>query len=167
MRDISLNLATPHELDSEGFEVSVASSSASRASPSPGGDPGEAGSKPSASFTETSLELLHVNMRGFVSKSALLELHLQELGLPAVVGLTETFLDQARQSISLTHYSLVSRRDRVGGSGGGIALFVRSDCFNSIVHLADSETHERCWVFAAYGSWPFRSVPLVQTPKIQ
>ena len=72
--------------------------------------------------------ILNLNMRGFVLHRAELEVHLDLLSRPKIVGITETLLDKSTKSVSLTGYGLVSSLDRRDGrSGGGIAVFARLD----------------------------------------
>ena len=152
-------------MDDEDFADERTSASESTISPaalqhevctSPGGGPGESGPEPPAVFTDTGLDILHANIRGFLLHRAELELHLEVLGWPAVVGLTETLLDRSVPSISLTGYALVARRDRQDDSGwGGIALFVRSDLRSGIAHLADSPLFERSWFLLHTDHGPF------------
>ena len=155
MRRSSAEPSTYSKLASNSPEEHSTSFCASRASTSPDGDPGEAGPEPSVCFTDTSLDLLHVNVRGFVSHQAILEMHLEELGHLTIVGLTETWLNRALGSISLSRYSLVSRRDRGEQMGGGIELFVRTDSLNGIVHLVDSWLSERSWYLLHTCHGPF------------
>ena len=104
----------------------------------------------SSFFLETNLRVVQANvgnLRGFLQYRAELEMHLQALDLPTCVALTETLLDKATGQAELTGYTLVSRRDRLGGTSGwgGVALFARSDCAARFVKLEDSEVAERTW----------------------
>ena len=93
-----------------------------------------------------SFTIVHLNIHGFVSHRIELEVRLHMLGYPPLVGLTETFLDKSAKSLELHGYTLVSRLDRRNGQHcGGIALFARSDVAESIVHVGDSDLHERSW----------------------
>ena len=63
-----------------------------------------------------------------------------------LIGITETLLNKSVLNLVLTGYVLVSRLDRRDGrSGGGTALFAREDIVSQIVHVGDSEVHERSW----------------------
>ena len=104
-------------------------------------------------FTNTSLTLYLVNIRGLLSKTGLLELHLAELGFPSLVALTETFLDKSVGTVPLTGYTLVGRKDR-NSFGGGIALYVRDELAHNVTHLADS-TFERQWFLLHTSHGPF------------
>ena len=98
------------------------------------------------SLTDNKITLLHVNIRGFISHSAELEVHLAMCGMPNFVGITETWLKDSIEHISLAGYTLVSRKDRSDGrQGGGIALFALNLVAAQIVHVADSTNHERSW----------------------
>ena len=67
-------------------------------------------------------------------------------GMPALVALNETFVDESVHTITIDGYSLVSRLDRKSDTmGGGICLFARSDINYSIAHIADSNGFERSW----------------------
>ena len=67
------------------------------------------------------------------------------LSQPMLVALAETLLDASSPNIALTGYALVSRLDRRGQQGGGIALFARTDEAAIAVHTCDSVLHERSW----------------------
>ena len=93
-------------------------------------DAGQAASTLSDSFATTNLSLYLANIQGllfntrlpdgtYVDKTAVLELHLAELGFPSLVALTETFLDRSVEYTSLTGYTVVGRKDR-GAPGGGM-----------------------------------------------
>lgn len=50
------------------------------------------------------------------------------IGRPALVAVSETFLDQSVEAVSLAGYVLVSRSDRSDGrEGGGILLFATAE----------------------------------------
>ena len=58
---------------------------------------------------------------------------------------TESFLDRAKPA-DLPGYVQVSRLDRrTGEKQGGIIVFARAGFEKSIVHVGDSEIHERAW----------------------
>ena len=107
-------------------------------------DGGLCKSKLEPSCENSVLTLLCCNIRGFISHSAELSVHLELIGMPHFVGLVETLLTDLVGDISLPGYSLVSRRDRQDGrQGGGIALFALASVVAEIVHVADSLKHER------------------------
>jgi hypothetical protein len=90
--------------------------------------------KPELSDIPADFTILHVNLRGFLSHRAELEVHLGFHNCPAFVGITETLLDKSVHTITISGYELVSRLDRrTGQTGGGIALFARRDVSNFIV----------------------------------
>ena len=96
------------------------------------------------------VDCLHVNIRSFLKHSVELEARLDSLKVrPVVVGITESWLHEGIEKVSLTGYTLVVRRDRSFGgdssAGGGILLFVRSDVC-CVSHLFDSKVAERSWV---------------------
>ena len=109
----------------------------------PSGSPGESGHVPLA--CDTKVTVIFLNIRGFLSHQIELEAFLHNSGLPTIVGITETFLDASTTSILLSGYVLVSKLDRRVGfeKSGGIALFTQENFVDSIVHVADSEVHER------------------------
>ena len=95
-----------------------------------------------------SFNFLFLNLRGFVSHEAELNVVLESLDFPTFVGLNETLLPGVKvvKEINLSGYVLISRRDRPDGSGwGGIAFFARQGYENCIVHVGDSEVAERSW----------------------
>lgn len=61
-----------------------------------------------------------------------------------MVAVNETKLDKSTETLKLPGYTLCSRRDRSSGAGG-VALFAKDGLAQTVVHLADSETHERSW----------------------
>ena len=81
-------------------------------------------------------------MRGWRSKAAqvtaLLRLAKER---PALVCLTETFLDKATAEVQLEGYTVAARRDRKDDSGfGGVLVFVKDELANSVVLLEESST---------------------------
>ncbi len=94
-------------------------------------------------------QVLHCNIRGFVSHRAELDARLQLLsGRPAFVCINETFLDESvhDDQIGITGYRLVSRRDRCDGrSGGGILCLVDERYDGQVVMQEHSDTDERTW----------------------
>ena len=88
-----------------------------------------------------------MNIRGLLSKQTDLDAHLRICGWPSIVGITETFWDASTKIVTLAGYELVSRLDRRIGhpKSGGIVLFVREEFTDRLVHVADSEIHERSW----------------------
>ena len=68
---------------------------------------------------------------------------------PAIVGMTETWLDDQTKHVQFDGYELISRRDRVQSSPskhnyGGIQLYRRNDG-PLATFLNDSDTGERNW----------------------
>ena len=62
------------------------------------------------------------------------------------MALTETLLDESVGEVTLTGYTLVSRRERRDGrKGGGIVLFVKTDTKGSMNLLEHSDCSERSW----------------------
>ena len=107
---------------------------------------GSCKSEPLLPWFHSGLTILNLNMHGFMAHKAELEVHLESMSFPALVGITETFLDTSVQHISLSSYTVISRLDRRSGrKGGGIALFARDDISHCIVHVGDSASHERSW----------------------
>ena len=103
-------------------------------------------SKEEPPLTNSSITILQVNIRGFVSHCAELEVHLFMCGMPYFVAITVTWLKSNTEHITLTGYTLISRRDRSDGrQGGGIALFALNAVASQVVHVADSITYERSW----------------------
>ena len=65
----------------------------------------------------------HLNVRGWKSKAAELTALIRlEEEKPAVVCITETFLDRSTGEVCLEGYELAARRDRSDDSGWGGAL---------------------------------------------
>ena len=87
-------------------------------------------------------------------------------GMKPVVGFTETFLAKTKPA-ELSGYVQIACLDRqTGEKCGGIMLFAKKGFDNAIVHVGDSEAHERSW-FVVYsdrgaillGLWYRRPVP--------
>ena len=111
----------------------------------PSGCPGKSGHLPFVQ--ENKVTVLFLNIRGFVSHHIELQAYLRIFGMPIIVGMTQTLLDASTTTIALVGYELVSRLDRRIGfpKSCGIALFVRTEFVDRLVHVADSEIHERSW----------------------
>ena len=79
--------------------------------------------------------------------SHLAELHGHILlnGAPKLLAINETFLDKSTKDVVLAGYTVVSRSDRVDGSGGGILLFAANKVHDCITFLEHSDSHERSW----------------------
>ena len=88
--------------------------------------------------------MLHVNIRGFLSHRAELEVHLEQHDFPTVVGITESWLDASTTSPVLSRYVLISRRDRSTHiNRGGILLFALDSAAPAIAHVGNSNLFER------------------------
>ena len=111
----------------------------------PSGCPGQSGLIPLV--RENKVTVLFSNIRGFLSKQTDVEAYLRICGLPSIVGITEILLDATTKIVTLARYELVSRLDRRIGhpKSGGVALFVREEFVDRLVHVADSEIHGRSW----------------------
>ena len=89
---------------------------------------------------------LYHNIRGFLCHKNELEIILRIYEYPGFVALTETFLDGSVQCPSIPGYIEIGRRDRGGlRQKGGVIMFVREDLVKYVVHLSNSENHERIW----------------------
>ena len=92
--------------------------------------------------------LLQCNIRGFLSHRAELEGQLRLLpSVPSMVCLNETFLDESvsDDKLWLSGYRLLSRRDRCGRTGGGIACFAADRFIEHVALLEHSADFERTW----------------------
>ncbi len=88
---------------------------------------------------------LLANVQGFVSKTVELAFLVERANYPTYIGFTETFLDQGKHA-ELHGYVQVSRLDRrTGEKQGGVILFARKGFEKGIVHVGDSNVHERAW----------------------
>ena len=93
----------------------------------------------------TGFTFLLANIQGFVSKTAELAYLVERAFFPTYVAFTETFLGKGK-SAELHGYVMVSRLDRrTGEKQGGIILFAKAGFEKNIVHVGDSEIHERSW----------------------
>ena len=99
------------------------------------------------SFESANFSVFHCNVNGFRSHADELDACLELLEeKPTFVVLNETKLNKTTsdEELTLTGYTLLSRRDRRGGQqGGSIACFVRVDAAASAVLLRHSEEDER------------------------
>lgn len=71
------------------------------------------------------------------------------------MGLTETHLDAAVETVSLEGYELVARRDRDNRGGGAVAVFALTSVAKRVTHLESSESSERVWVAVHTEQGPF------------
>ena len=88
-----------------------------------------------------------INIRGFLSHQAELEAYLAvSEPTSALLYLNETFLDKSIKNISISNYTLISRRDRDDGrTHGGVALFARSNIEDEVTLFLRSDSAERLW----------------------
>ena len=103
------------------------------------------------------LDVLHINIRSFVSHAAELNALIQlRKSPPAIVSVNETWLDRSTQQVELEGYELVARRDRQEGQDdrkcGGVMVFARADIANSVTLLEKSIAAERDVVGRAHRS---------------
>ena len=119
--------------------------------PLPGGDgPGKSRVMPLGDI-ETFFRVFHLNVCDFDAHAHLLDTLLRLQDYPDFVAITETHLREGLKEINLTNYVLVSRRDRIDSrpaeekGWGGVALFARSDVYQSIVFTEASNVNELTW----------------------
>jgi len=112
---------------------------------SPSGGSGQSRPKPPHTDIETKFRLFHLNVCNLDAHLALLDSLLANHDFPEFVAITETHLKKTVESLKLTNYVEVSRRDRVGRFGGGIALYARHDVHDNVVLLRHSESNELSW----------------------
>ena len=80
-----------------------------------------------------------------MSKTVDLAYLVERSNFPTYIAFTETFLDKAKYP-KLDGYVEVSRLDRrTGESQGGIIFYAKKGFEKTIVHVGDSEEHERAW----------------------
>ena len=91
-------------------------------------------------FEAECIEILHGNVQGLLSHKAELSARLRTMtSKPAVLCLSETFLDKSIGSVELEGYVLAARRDRTDGrTRGGIIVFARTDIANRITQIEES-----------------------------
>ena len=114
--------------------------------PAPGG--GLCESKPLPPVEASRVTFLFAKTRGPTAHLAGLRITLRLLpSLRGLVALNETFLEYGSKSdVALAGYKLVHRRDRRDGShAGGVALFARTDFWDYVSHVGDSDADERTW----------------------
>ena len=76
-----------------------------------------------------------INIRGFVSHAAELNGHLKLNCYAQVFAINNTFLDKSLKIVSIPDFTLVSRRDRSDGAGGGRWVFADYNIASYIVLL--------------------------------
>ena len=107
---------------------------------------GSCESEPTAPFSPFHFSILHANVQGYRSHLAEVEARLSLMEPPGILCFNETFLNNATDSLDISNYTLLGRRDRCDGrEGGGIAVFARSDVFHSMVFIQVSDCFERMW----------------------
>jgi len=101
-------------------------------------------------------DILHINIRGWLSHSAELEARIHLLPtLPTIICINETKLDVSVADIHISGYTLVSRRDRGDcNHGGGVAVFVLDSFSAHVTFLEDSTVAERSWHLIHSSSGP-------------
>ena len=66
---------------------------------------------------------------------------------PALMCVTETFLDKSTGEVKLEGYKVVARRDRHDNSGwGGVLVFAKEELADSVAALENSDSEERVWL---------------------
>ena len=115
--------------------------------------------KPLSVHVDTSSKDVHIisiNIRCLLSHKDELEAFLK-LHQPHVVLIQETWLNESYESISVSGYRIVSRRDRKTSDNsyfatrcGGILTLQRDD-FNCLVHIKNCEDEERSYHFLRLG----------------
>ena len=99
----------------------------------------------SSGVVPSGFTFLLANIQGFMSKTAELAYLVERSNFPTYIAFTETFLDKAK-SPNLHGYVQVSRLDRrTGEKQGGIIFFAKEGFEKNIVHVGDSDVHERAW----------------------
>jgi hypothetical protein len=103
------------------------------------------------------LEVLHVNIRGFVSHSAELAAHIRLMkAAPSIVCINETFLDKLVENVELEGYAVIGRRDRDDGRKcGGVMVFARTEIANNVTLLEKSGQSERVWAIIHTDRGPY------------
>ena len=103
---------------------------------------------PTPSISDT-FSVFHLNPQGIgtEAKRAEFDALLQQIQQPSVVAVTETWLTRKTKEWTFSGYTRVSRLDRRVGrpDRGGIAVFVRDDFRENVVHIGDSPVDERSW----------------------
>ena len=94
--------------------------------------------------------MFHINVRGLDSPAnhAALDALVQNIGQPALVAVTETWLTKKVRHLLLTGYHCVSRLDRRAGQRldrGGILLYAKDGFEVNVTHIGDCLVDERSW----------------------
>ena len=92
------------------------------------------------------MKILVLNIQCLCAHLAELEYHLEQWR-PHIVMLQETWLNKSMESVEISNYIVVSKRDRSDGPNrGGILTLARSD-FNNVAFIKNSDSEERSWHF--------------------
>ena len=118
-------------------------------------------------LTAEVVEVLHLNVQGFISHCTELTTRLRQLErIPDLVCLNETFLNKSVKEVQLEGFVLIARRDKKSKKkGGGIAVCARSDVASRCTLLSESETSERLWVQLHTDQGPFLLGVWYRPPK--
>ena len=105
---------------------------------------------------ETCLEMLHLNLRGYISHIAEVTALLREMRRkPFIVTLNETFLSKAIENVELEGYQVLARRDREGQWGGGVLVFVLDEYSPRVTRVETSDVAERIWALVHSDRGPY------------
>ena len=97
-------------------------------------------------FQEETVEVLHCNIRGWISHSAELAATIRLAATrPLMVCVNETFLDKTVEDVALEGYCLIGRRDRGEQQGGGVLAFALKGNAGRITLVKNSDEAERMW----------------------
>ena len=104
-----------------------------------------------------SISIMHINIRGFLCKSAELAAYIRILDvLPDILCINETFLDKSVEKVELEGFQIVGRRDRGGGKKcGGIIVFARIEIASHVTLLEESTRAERMWLLMHSNIGPY------------
>jgi hypothetical protein len=103
------------------------------------------------------LDILHINIQGFLSHAAELVAYIRLLRRPPmIICVNESFLDKSVKDVELEGYEVSARRDRTDGrKGGGVLVFTRADNANNVTLLETSLRSERVWLVVHTDQGPY------------
>ena len=98
----------------------------------------------------------HANVQGLRSKTVQIEARIKlATKPPQVLCFNETFLDHSVGDVTITNFTLIARRDRRTGQGGGVCIYVANDVAVNVTPMQVSEAAERLWCMLHADKGPY------------
>jgi exonuclease III len=100
--------------------------------------------------TSNGVHILSINIRCLLAHLDELEA-LLKIYRPHIVMIQETWLNESQESVTVSGYRIVSRRDRKLADNRGRILTLQRDDFNCLVHIKNCDDEERSYHFLQLG----------------